>query len=121
MVPPVVQNLCSNFRRFSCNFQAQFLVGKGAKLPTNKGIYLADACANGRLGMVQWLIESGISDISAVRPIDGATPLSVAAHSGCVETVNYLLQKGARDPKLTVRTNHTPFPRNILNTARPHF
>lgn len=52
--------------------------------------------------MIHYLFESGaVTDLSWVRT-DGSTPLSLAARSGCAEAVEFLLQKGARDRKLSV-------------------
>lgn len=70
----------------------------GAKI----GTPLFSACAYANFGVIRCLVESG-ANLSVIAS-GQETPLSIAACNGCVEIVEYLLQNGATDPSLTVRS-----------------
>lgn len=82
----------------------QYLIEKGVAVDQTtdlmSGTPLMVACLHGSLGIVQCLVDAG-ADVSYTCGT-GKTPLAAAASSGFVDVVEYLLQKGARDRKLSV-------------------
>lgn len=88
-------------------FQARLLADRGAK---NFGTLLIEACSGGDVQALQSLVEAGV-DLSIAR-LDGHSVLALAARSGSVETVEYLLQQGAKDSRLTVGTRKQKKSRN---------
>ena len=57
---------------------------------------LHEACREKQLAIVQLLVDEFSADVNASTEDTGATPLHQAACRGCVETVQFLLSKGAR-------------------------
>lgn len=58
-------------------------------------IRLYYAATTNDLDEVKMLIESGMADVNAKNPAEGATALHGAAYEGNVDCVQYLLEKGA--------------------------
>ncbi|XP_020893286.1 protein phosphatase 1 regulatory subunit 27 [Exaiptasia diaphana] len=54
------------------------------------------ACTTNDLAEVKALIESGMADVNAKNPAEGATPLHAAAFEGNKDCMIYLLECGAR-------------------------
>lgn len=69
--------------------------------PESGGTPLMCACSSGHLEIAKCLIKAGANP-SAICLDGHTTPLSHAVGSGCVDIVEFLLQKGARDRRLTV-------------------
>ena len=55
---------------------------------------LHTACANGKVAMVQWLLQYTAADMTAVDS-SNATPLHMACGRGCLETCQWLIGCGA--------------------------
>lgn len=66
------------------------------------GTPLLTACLMSNFEMIQCLVEAGANLLPAGFSENYMTPRAVAVSTGNVEAVEYLLQKGARDPKLSV-------------------
>lgn len=58
-------------------------------------IRLYYAATTNDLDEVKMLIESGMADVNASNPAEGATALHGASYEGSLECVRYLLEKGA--------------------------
>lgn len=54
------------------------------------------SCTTNDLEEVKMLVESGMADVNAKNPSEGATPLHAAAYEGNTDCMMYLLQCGAR-------------------------
>ena len=88
---------------FSGKMEAvNYLLDKGSRSvferPAMEGIYYTDVSNGSNVAIIETMLSRGL-DINS-KDSNGDTPLMIAAFSGKMEAVNYLLDKGA-DPSLT--------------------
>lgn len=79
----------------------KLLAIRGEELSEGVGALLINICEGGAADALRSVVECDL-DRSPARP-DEQSLLALAARSGSVLGVEYLLRRGATDPKLTVR------------------